>query len=353
MHSIKNLAIHIFLIVVVLCEVLAGYLILTLPNLMKMFGFGLHLFLVFLFTFLLKRIHIENSPVDQNFAFIALVLSLALPVYGPLGILLLYASMRFFKVEPREYFELDEGFLSEKYNFSLKDVDRTIISIKSDELEIEAFKDIFKTNDRQLEENAISKLSKMVNRRAVSILREVVETSGSDTKILAASALIDMEDKVVTKIEKIKNDLNETPDNLDAALELARSYDLYCHLGILDVAVENYYQRLALEEYRNFLRHRPDHPEANFEYGRILLKTRHEAEAVPILKKAVDLSPRNPSPRIWLAEAFYELGDYEAVMEVCQGLSKIDEIPVKFKEIVDWWKIGQPRVVESDDVVLL
>ncbi|MFQ5824482.1 MAG: tetratricopeptide repeat protein [bacterium] len=333
----KNGITHTALLLVFSGEVLAGYWLMTLSNIMKILGLGLHVILVILFAYLFKKIKVGNTQGNINFALVALILALVLPVYGMLGMSLLYLSMFMIKVKAVDYFEVDDSFLPEKYKFLIKDVDNNILAIKRDELNIDAFKDIFRSYDRQLEENAINKLSKLVNKHSVAILKEVIKNSSSDTKILAASALIEMEDKIIKKIEEFRNFLQDQPENTSAILELARTYDLYCYLGVLDSVIQKYYQKLALEQYRKFLEYQPNHLKANLEYGRILLNAGYVEEAIRTLKYAIGLTPQNPNPHIWLAEAYYELADYKSLTNVCHKLTEFEKLPENIKEIVHWW----------------
>ncbi len=340
--SAKNGVAVPLLLLVMLVDAWAGYEILFGSGIAKGVGLALHLVVLLPFRFLLKRLRLRSEPLDPNFVFITFLLALALPGYGIVGTLLLCLALTRVEVEPADYFELDEAFVSSRYRFFVRGVDRQILSIKKDELDVDAFRDVFKSNDAQMEANAVNKLSKMLTREAVSILREVVDTSQSDTKILAASALIDMEDRIIKRIEEIKQELKANPNNYELVLALARTYDLYCYLGILDPAVEDYYRGLAIEQYQRFMRHNPEHPEANLEYGRILLNARKYEEAIPVLKNAVALSPGNPSPLLWLAEAFYELTDYQAVRAVCAKLRRFDDVPRRFKDIAAWWESAEP-----------
>ena len=109
-----------------------------------------------------------------------------------LGMFCVYLYIRNAKTEAREYFELDEDFLAERRPVWINDVGRDAIDIKRNEMDVDAFRDVLRTHDRQLEENAINKLSRSLTKKSVSILKDVVKTSTSDTRILAASALTDL-----------------------------------------------------------------------------------------------------------------------------------------------------------------
>ncbi|MFQ5637653.1 MAG: tetratricopeptide repeat protein [bacterium] len=342
MNKSRNLFIHFILLIVVTLEGLVSYKLITVAVFYKVIYLVCHIVLGFFFSRLLKKIECEGIPQDSNVVFISLILSWSIPFYGMLGMLILSISMEILKIQPVEYFDFDIDVISKHTHPFPSHVDRNIVSIKSEELEIEAFQDIFMGPDRQLQENAINKLSKIINRDSVTLLKDVIKKSRSDIKMLAASAMIDMEDEIIKKIERFKHSLSENPENEMDLLELARSYDLYCYLGLLDAVVLSYYSNLGLEQYQRFLERRPDHIEAKMEYGRLLLHSGNSEKAVSVLSSACEGSPEDPKPRLWLAEAYYELLEYEKVSEVCQQLSHLKPIPSKFKEIVNWWAPEKP-----------
>ena len=123
----------------------------------------------------------------------------------------------------------------------------------------------------------------------------------------------------------------------DLVLELARAYDLYCYLGVLDSAIESYYINLAIEKYSEFLKLYPYHQEAMLEYGRVLLNAGKRNDAIEAFSQAAANSPDNPNPYIWLAEAYYESEDYEATTKVCQQLSSLARVPGNFKSVLNCW----------------
>jgi len=279
MNRVTSIFLHIGVIIVLALELLAGYLLVSASSSMQFLLFGVHWLLVVIFTLLFRNIKSKKFQENSNFTYVAFAIASALPVYGMLGMFCVYLYVRNAKTEAREYFETDEHFLTDRSKAWIKDVERDSIDIKRNEMEVDAFRDVLRTNDRQLEENAINKLSRSLTKKSVHILRDVVKTSTSDTKILAASALIEMEDKIIAKIETLKTQVYQNPDE-DAVLELARAYDLYCYLGILDTVSEKHYQNLVLEQYESFLQNDSGHREANLEYGRILLNSGRTEDAI-------------------------------------------------------------------------
>ena len=344
MNRAKNILLHIGIIIVVVLELLAGYWLITASSSMRPWLFGGHILLVAIFTFLFKNIKSEKFQENSNFTYVAFAIASVLPVYGMLGMFSVYLYVRNAKTQAREYFETDEHFDSDRRKVWIKDVARDAIDIKRDEIEVDAFRDVLRTNDPQLEENAINKLSRSLTKKSVNILKDVVKTSTSDTKILAASALTEMEDKIITKIDTIRTQVGQNPDD-DTVLELARAYDLYCYLGVLDTVSEKHYQNLALEQYETFLQKQAEHRTASLEYGRILLNAGRTEDAIKNLRLALALSPEDVNPQIWLAEAYYRSQDYDNVRKLCTKLADRKKLPENIQEVVDCW-------TTQDDVVV-
>jgi len=344
MNRTKNLLLHTGIIIVLVLEFLTGYWLTAASSSMRLLFFGVHLLLVVIFTLLFKNIKSEKFQENSNFTYVAFAIASVLPVYGMLGMFSVYLYLRNAKTQAREYFETDDHFHSDRRQVWIKDVERDAIDIKRNEMEVDAFRDVLRTNDRQLEENAISKLSRSLTKNSVNILKDVVKTSTSDTKILAASALIEMEDKIITKIESVRAQVYQNPGE-DTVLELARAYDLYCYLGVLDTVSEKHYQNLALEQYETFLQMQAGHRKASLEYGRILLNAGRTEDAIKNLRLALALSPEDVNPQIWLAEAYYRSQDYDNVRKFCTQLADTKKLPENIQEVVDWW-------TTQDDVVV-
>jgi len=340
----KNILIHIGILAVLVLELLAGYWLISASSSMRFLLCGLHLLLVAIFTLLSKNIKSEKFQENNNFTYVAFAISAVLPVYGMLGMFCVYFYIRNAKTQAREYFETDEHFLSDRRPVCIKDVGRDAIDIKRNEMEVDAFRDVLRTNDRQLEENAINKLSRSLTKESVNILKDVVKTSHSDTRILAASALTEMEDKIITKVETLRTQVYQNPHG-HTVLELARVYDLYCYLGVLDTVSEKHYQNLALEQYETFLQIDSGHRVANLEYGRILLNSGRTEDAIKNLRLALALSPEDVNPQIWLAEAYYRSQDYDNVRKLCTKLADMKKLPGNIREVVDWWNSEEEVVV--------
>src|SRR3990172_9133540 len=244
---------HFIVILTAGGELLTCYWFITANGILRFALIGLHILLVLVALYTLKKIKISNFLPTENYMSIAFFLSVALPFYGLLGMYLMVFAIGKIQIKKIDYFEYTYKLTPPKYKLLYSDSGLDITGIHSEEFNIEAYRDIFTKNDRQMEEVAISKLSKILTRESVAILKEVVKHATSDSKILAATALIEMENKVTKEINAIRTKLAEKPTDSDIILELARIYDLYCYLDLLDQAVEKYYRALAIEQYRTFL----------------------------------------------------------------------------------------------------
>lgn len=337
----KKTLVFLLLILLTGIDLYAGYLFVGTPHRLIP-ALCMHIVLTLVFAFTLHAFKQKDSRLDDNFSLVALALVTAIPVYGMAGILLLLLATQWIDFQPVNYFEEDADLPAGHLHHLARGRRLNVIEVKKDELEIDSFKDIFRQRDPYLQENAINKLSKILTKKSVSILKEVVQNSLSDAKILAATALIDMEDRIIRRIEEIRAVLNREPENSEAVLQLARVYDLYCYLGVLDPAVQEHYRFLALEQYETFLNIHPDHFEANLEYGRILLNAGRYGEAIERLQAASRIEPQDANPYIWLAEAYYETGNFPQVSQTCAKLSALHGLPQTFKPVVELWRGSTP-----------
>ncbi|MFQ5651600.1 MAG: tetratricopeptide repeat protein [bacterium] len=328
---------QLLLLLVLVGDGLAAYGLAALSGWLKLVALAGHVVMVCLAIKLCKRLHLYDFQADENFVTIAFFLALVLPGYGLAGLNLVIVAMNRVRLQPTPYFEIEEALVSDSTKIRLGSARPDVSEIQLDALDLQAFRDVLKSNDRQLEENAINKLSKLVTRESVAILRQVVREATSDTRLLAATALIELENKIVQKIDWLRGRLADRASDSDSRLQLARMYDLYCYLGVLDEESQRYYNKLAVKEYRSFLIANPKHPQAVFEYGRSLLAAGDIEKAKRVLSTAVGLAGGNPSPHLWLAEAHYEAGEYGEAAAVCRRVHSFANLPENLRPVTSWW----------------
>lgn len=329
---------HLGIVLAFLLDALLGYFFFTSSLNGILFFLG-HLGMVVLGVFCFKKMKFTHFNINENFTYIAFAFAFTLPAYGLLGMYGVTLAAGRIEREPSEEDDLKTEPSLEKMFKGSQPV--TIEQIYREELNIEAYRDIFTKNDRLLEEIAINRLSKILTRASVAILKDVVKHATSDSKILAATALIEMESKIIKKIEALREDLAQKSNDSETILELARTYDLYCFLKVLDEVVEKYYNALAIEQYRTFLIQRPKDPQATLEYGRTLLHSGDLEMATKVLKSAASLEPHNPNPHIWLAEAHFISKDYSEITQICDRIKDFSNLPAIAKPVMDLWT-GQP-----------
>ncbi len=322
---------------IIAVDALAGYWLVTLPGWLKLLAFALHVLLVLMAYFILKSIRFRDFKVETNFAWITLSLSLILPVYGLLATLILAHVINVAGLRRSAYFDVEPELAPESYTRLLTRRTPDIFEMHQEAIDMQSYRDVFKSNDRQLEETAIRKLSKLMTRESVAILRDVVRTATSDSKVMAATALIDMEDRISGRIESLRAQLAGNPGDNACRLELARAYDLYCYLDVLDRELREHYRRLAIQEYRSYLIANPRHTRAIYEYGRTLLAAGELDKARRVLSTAVSLAPHDPAAHLWLAEAHYESGDYSSAAAICRRINSFANLPDYMRPVTGWW----------------
>lgn len=333
----RNGLIYIAITLLILFDGVTGFFIFKSGHARGILLTALHLVFAGLFFALFRKVEDKRFVEKHNFTLLALILAMAVPVYGMLGMTIIHLFVKRAEVQRKDYFAMEQEFLPESHKGLLKNVDQHVIGIARDELDIDAFQDIFQGSDRQMEESAINKISRSLTKNAVRLLKDVIQTSTSDTRVMAASALIEMEGRVVKKIEALRERLADKPTHMETVLELARTYDLYCYLDVLEPALESYYQELTIQQYEYLLRFHPEHPEANLEYGRILLNSGDNQKAIAVLTRIRNMAPDDINSRIWLAEAHYNGGDLANVRRICRELMDFESIPERIKDVVTLW----------------
>ncbi|KAA3661532.1 MAG: tetratricopeptide repeat protein [Calditrichaeota bacterium] len=296
-----------------------------------------HLLLSTIFVLLLYVSQKTEEMVNFNFLLIALAVTCAIPAYSMPGLAMVYVASRKAKFVEDDYFEFDETLAAHQLDEVPRELSEDIVGFMRAEQNIDALKDIFLSGDQRLEEIAIQKLNRVGNKSAVSILQSVLSQSSSDVKILAASALIAIEEKTVEKIAKLQELLKKEPMYTKYMLELARAFDLYCHLGVLDDSLLQYYQNLGIEKFSQYCTLVPGDEAATVEFGRLLLKAGRQAEAEAVFVKLIQANPDDLNPRIWLAEVYYTLQKYDKVKAMCREIKSIGNVPDIYADTVNWW----------------
>ena len=168
--------------------------------------------------------------------------------------------------------------------------------------------------------------------------------------------MTEIEGKIINGIDDLRNKIDALPNDIQSILDLARIYDLYCYLGVLDSSSISMYREMAIEKYEKHVTINPrPSPGVVMEYGRILYNAGQDAAAIENLNEAAKLAPVNPSPKIWLAEVYFESKNYEKVVDICRDILTYENLPDRSKEVADLWVKTESaeetvvRVVNSDD----
>ena len=91
--------------------------------------------------------------------------------------------------------------------------------------------------------------------------------------------------------------LVHVPDSDEMHFDLATAYE---HLGRVPDAMKSYQMTLQLN---------PNHYRANLMFGRLLGMHDNASEALPYLRRAVELQPESPDAHKFLANVYSELGE--------------------------------------------
>ncbi len=328
-------------IVLIALEVLAAWALVELSGWLRLTGFLLHVMVAAAFFKLLRWHSHTSRDGNASFSVIALLMTLAVPAYGIIIMALFPFLLQRVHVRSDDYFSwLEPQPEAQHIDMLLEEIraaDRE--QILREVADIASFQDIFLDNDLRAQENAITKLSLLANREAVLILQAVLRTSRSDTRILAATALQEIEEKTLHRIEELNSQIAEEPQTSSHLLKLARTCDLYCHLSVQNDASLILYQDMARENYEHYLTLEPDDKNAFFEYGRLLLRIGEAAAAEHIFRKLARENPDYVNAKIWLAEACFKQNKIKEVRALCAHLATTPELPPLCEDAVLWWTI--------------
>lgn len=349
-NSIYKIALSSLLLICTAADAATAHWIFNTHGAALIWPISVHILLCLLFVSLLYLHQKSGDAMNFNFLLIASVVACIFPAYGMAGLTIIY-FLNFKRTDDeQDYFEFDDSTVPDSLDELIALLDEDIVGFIRAEQNIDALKDIFLSGDQQLEETAIQKLSKLGTKSAVTILRSVVEQSTTDVKILAASALTGIEEKTVSEIDRLQKAIEAEPATQDHLLELARTFDLYCHLGVLDSSLLAYYQNLGIEKYQQYCQAVPGDSRAKTELGRLLLKTGRIDEAKSVFAQLIEAAPEDFNPKIWLAETYYAGGDYARVREICRDIQSCGDVPDICVDTISWWTGDQFQ--DGDDIEL-
>lgn len=260
-----------------------------------------------------------------------------------IGILLFLLLALFFPPSKQDFKESEE-FEEELSQFwEILPVDKLSEDIREtvhSHLEIEPYVDILKGYDEELKKGALEQLAKMKTEEAVRLIQMALRDGNPEIRYTASLKLKKIEDEFSEQIgivkEKLKREKTKENHNL-----LGGIYSQFCRMNLLDPVTQDYYYKLALNEYVISLQIDSKQPLILKSLAENYFAIHRLDHMLEIVNKALDLDPQDCDLWLMRCEANLQLGHWNNISQDCkriQVLKKTDsDTQFYFKGLLEYW----------------
>jgi len=186
------------------------------------------------------------------------------------------------------------------------------------EIGFEPLADILIGSDVRMKQKAIKKLSQRTSRESVELLRQATQDPSPDVRLIAASALLQMEHRVNDKIRQALEHAGQEGSAASHA-ELGDLYRMYAETGLVDETLAKYYLSLGLSAYEKSLDLDTQQPRVVADYVRSLVRLEHYGRARKVIDRFISLWPLDQELVSLKGEVYFNLKLYRELEEFFGG----------------------------------
>ena len=185
---------------------------------------------------------------------------------------------------------------------------------------------------------AVENLASMETPAAMEILRKVIDSDAGEGRFFAMTALGQMEDKLLVKLERLEDDLDSGRDvGVGALIETARTYMDFSYYQLAQDARRAKYLARAGELLEKALADEDCAADAWILLGRVRLLEYDCAKALRCFSTYIRDNPERQGGYLWRAEAWLLMGEYGRVREDCADAVRLGPIPGNIDGSVRFW----------------
>jgi uncharacterized protein HemY len=124
-------------------------------------------------------------------------------------------------------------------------------------------------------------------------------------------------------------------------LALAKFYDDYAFIGVLDTELEKLNRERAIQTYKAYLQQDPNSADAWVAIGRLLYRNKQWTEAAEWFRHALDRGLKANTMLLWYFECLFRLGQHRdlrrAILEYGRSIVGQEELPADVRSAVSLW----------------
>ena len=279
----------------------------------------------------------------QHMAIMAIV-STTTGIFGTVGALLGYISALIFRTRNLGFGEWYESIFPTDIPTDPETIyDRIIEGLDENPSTygVMPFTDVMRLGSENQKRRALAKMTSRFSPRFAPAFRVALADSSNAIRVQAATSVAKIERQFGAKLERIENARAREPKNPIITLALAKFYDDYAFIGVLDPELEKLNRERAISSYQSYLQYDPNAAEAWMAIGRLMFRNKQWAEAADWFRHALDRGWKSDTMVLWYFECLFRLGQFRelrrALLEYGRGIINKDELPADVRNAISLW----------------
>ncbi|WP_188629731.1 HEAT repeat domain-containing protein [Oceanisphaera marina] len=180
---------------------------------------------------------------------------------------------------------------------------------------------------------AVSTISHLPRKQSIPLLQLALKDVSDDIRLLAYAALESIENQINEQIACYQQRYEQQP-HPDLAHVIAQHYWELCYLGMAEGILRKHYLAQAEQYLRGSFQH-TGHADYSLLLGRVLLEQQRPEEAMAYLKDARQQGGQPEQVVPYLAEAAYQVKDYDQAREYIFSLA--DKSGNRLSQVKEYW----------------
>lgn len=212
-----------------------------------------------------------------------------------------------------------------------------VIKVRSDDSRMSHYTDILESDDLNMKRLIIGRLRAAPNRDSVRLLRVAQKDKAYSIKYLTTLAINSIELDWREKIKQLEEQINLEPRSQRLRCEIVFSILNLHESGLLTSQQSKIYLKTAFEHAEYGLSLDRSSGEMLLLLGRVQLLLGKSNEARASFEAAIAINPGQLNLKGWLAEALYDLQEYDELKSLCEEIGDFIPEDSLLRSSVGYW----------------
>lgn len=282
---------------------------------------------------------VYRYSADKNWVIITAAMCFAFSYIG-----FIFCALLFIATAKQVWSSVDayddyEKYITYDYTCEKKYVDEEkMVEIVNDELLLQPLVDVMQEDDIKLRRGAVGAMKNLPKKDAVKLLKLSLSDNSVEIRFYAAVGLSEIESGINENIEMAKNEVDRSPESVDARIVLANSYAEYHECGILDDVTSRYYLDLAIKEYYTINEMRGGDVNILNSIGNLEAERQNFGSALSKFLEVSEIEPDNIFANVGIMQIFYETGKVShTIKRAREVIGKMPKSEGPMREIIEYW----------------